>query len=106
MPGGHGPGKIAAEPGGTRGRIWIIRSHMRQPEIGAWRRDLAGARDPPGFRVSGAAHGVCVREADPLGMTRPDPVRALPQADWDPPVVADPDPPDDPQRGMAPAGNP
>ena len=38
-------------------------------------------------------------------MTRPDPVRALPQADWDPPVVADPDPPDDPERGMAPAGS-
>ena len=39
-------------------------------------------------------------------MTRPDPVRALPQADWKPPVVADPDPPDDPERGIAPAGNP
>src|SRR5215472_15402363 len=39
-------------------------------------------------------------------MTRPDPVRALPQADWDPPVIADPDPPDDADRDMAPAGNP
>ncbi len=36
--------KIAAEPGGARGRIWIIRSHIGQPEIGAWRRDLAGDR--------------------------------------------------------------
>ncbi len=38
-------------------------------------------------------------------MTRPDPLRALPKADWDPRVTADPDPPNDPERGMAPAGN-
>jgi len=48
-------GKIAAEPGGTRGRIWIIRSHMRQPEIGAWRRDLAGDRVTT-IRVGSGAH--------------------------------------------------
>ena len=34
--------KIAAEPAGARGRIWIIRSHQTQTEIGAWRHDLAG----------------------------------------------------------------
>lgn len=39
-------------------------------------------------------------------MTRPDPVRALRQADWDPPVVAEPDSPDAANRDMAAAGNP
>lgn len=34
--------KIAAEGGGTRGRIWIIRSHQTRTEIRSWRRDLAG----------------------------------------------------------------
>ena len=33
--------KIAAEPGGTRGRIWIIRSHPGRGEYDVWRRDLA-----------------------------------------------------------------
>lgn len=37
-------------------------------------------------------------------MTRPDPVRAFPQADSDPPVVADPDPPDEADRHPAPGG--
>jgi hypothetical protein len=36
--------KIAAEPAGARGRIWIIRSHQTPTEVRAWRRDLAGAR--------------------------------------------------------------
>ena len=36
--------KIAVEPSGARGRIWIIRSHMKPAEINAWRRDLAGDR--------------------------------------------------------------
>ena len=36
--------KIAAEPNGARGRIWIIRSHLRRTEVLAWRRDLAGDR--------------------------------------------------------------
>ena len=36
--------KIAAEPSGTRGRIWIIRSHLQRAEIRAWRKDLAGDR--------------------------------------------------------------
>ena len=36
--------KIAAEGGGTRGRIWIVRSHQTRTEIRAWRRDLAGDR--------------------------------------------------------------
>jgi len=36
--------RIAAEPGGARARIWIIRSHLRPPEIRAWQRDLAGGR--------------------------------------------------------------
>ena len=34
--------KIAAEPAGARGRIWIIRSHQTRTEIRAWHRDLAG----------------------------------------------------------------
>jgi hypothetical protein len=33
--------KIAAEPAGTRGRIWIIRSHKGPGEYRVWRRDLA-----------------------------------------------------------------
>jgi hypothetical protein len=36
--------KIAAEPAGARGRIWIVRSHQTPTEVRAWRRDLAGAR--------------------------------------------------------------
>jgi hypothetical protein len=36
--------KIAAEPNGARGRIWIIRSHLKRTEIRAWRSDLAGDR--------------------------------------------------------------
>jgi hypothetical protein len=36
--------KIAAEPAGARGRIWIIRSHQTLTEVRAWRRDLAGDR--------------------------------------------------------------
>jgi hypothetical protein len=36
--------RIAAEPAGARGRIWIIRSHLQRTEIRAWRRDLAGDR--------------------------------------------------------------
>jgi hypothetical protein len=36
--------KIAAEPPGARGRIWIIRSHLATTEIRAWHRDLAGDR--------------------------------------------------------------
>ena len=34
--------KVAAEPPGARGRIWIIRSHLQPAEIDAWQRDLAG----------------------------------------------------------------
>jgi len=33
---------IDAEPAATRGRIWIIRSHMNPAEGGAWSADLAG----------------------------------------------------------------
>ena len=33
--------KIAAEPAGARGRIWIVRSHQTRTEIRAWRLDLA-----------------------------------------------------------------
>ncbi len=36
--------KVAAEPSGAHGRIWIIRSHMKPAEVNAWRRDLAGNR--------------------------------------------------------------
>jgi hypothetical protein len=36
--------KIASEPLGSRGRIWIIRSHQNRTEVRAWRRDLAGDR--------------------------------------------------------------
>ena len=36
--------KIAAEPRGSRGRIWIVRSHLGQPEWRVWHRDLAGDR--------------------------------------------------------------
>jgi hypothetical protein len=36
--------KIAAEPNRTRGRIWIIRSHLTRTEVRAWHRDLAGDR--------------------------------------------------------------
>ena len=36
--------KIAAEPPGARGRIWIIRSHQSPPEVLAWHHDLAGDR--------------------------------------------------------------
>ena len=36
--------KIAAEPAGHRGRIWILRSHQTRTEVRAWRRDLAGSR--------------------------------------------------------------
>lgn len=36
--------RAAALPGGSRGRIWIIRSHQTQTEIQAWHRELAGAR--------------------------------------------------------------
>jgi hypothetical protein len=36
--------KIAAEPGGARGRIWVVRSHLRRAEIHAWHHDLAGGR--------------------------------------------------------------
>ena len=36
--------KIAAEPSDARGRIWIIRSHMKPAEIKAWHRDLARDR--------------------------------------------------------------
>jgi hypothetical protein len=36
--------RIAAEPAGARGRIWIIRSHLQRTEVRAWRRDLAGDR--------------------------------------------------------------
>jgi hypothetical protein len=36
--------KIAAEPAGARGRIWIVRSHQTRTEVRAWRRDLAGDR--------------------------------------------------------------
>jgi hypothetical protein len=34
--------KIAAEPAGARGRIWILRSHQTTTEIRSWRHDLAG----------------------------------------------------------------
>lgn len=34
--------KIAAEPAGSRGRIWIVRSHQTTIEVQAWNRDLAG----------------------------------------------------------------
>jgi hypothetical protein len=34
--------KIAAEPAGARGRIWIIRSHQTAIEVQAWNQDLAG----------------------------------------------------------------
>lgn len=34
--------KIAAEPAGARGRIWIVRSHQTPTEISTWRRLLAG----------------------------------------------------------------
>jgi hypothetical protein len=34
--------KIAAEPAGARGRIWIIRSHQTRTEIRIWRQLLAG----------------------------------------------------------------
>ena len=34
--------KIAADPAGAGGRIWIIRSHQTRSEVRAWRRDLAG----------------------------------------------------------------
>ncbi len=36
--------KIAAEPAGARGRIWIVRSHQTRIEVRAWHRDLAGSR--------------------------------------------------------------
>ncbi len=36
--------KIASERGGTRGRIWIVRSHLARVEIQAWHRDLTGDR--------------------------------------------------------------
>jgi hypothetical protein len=36
--------KIAAEHGGARGRIWIVRSHLGRTEIHAWHRELAGGR--------------------------------------------------------------
>jgi hypothetical protein len=39
-----GRAKIAAEPAGTRGRIWIVRSHQIRTEVRAWHRDLAGDR--------------------------------------------------------------
>jgi hypothetical protein len=34
--------KIAAEPAGARGRIWIIRSHQTRLEVRTWRHLLAG----------------------------------------------------------------
>lgn len=34
--------KIAAEPAGARGRIWIVRSHQTSIEVQAWNQDLAG----------------------------------------------------------------
>jgi hypothetical protein len=34
--------KIAAEPAGARGRIWIIRSHQTRLEVRIWRHLLAG----------------------------------------------------------------
>jgi len=34
--------KIAAEPAGARGRIWIIRSHQTRTEIRTWRHLLSG----------------------------------------------------------------
>jgi hypothetical protein len=36
--------KIAAEPAGGRGRIWIVRSHQTRTEVRAWHRDLTGSR--------------------------------------------------------------
>jgi hypothetical protein len=36
--------RIATEHGGTRGRIWIVRSHLQPTEIRAWQRDLAEGR--------------------------------------------------------------
>jgi hypothetical protein len=36
--------KIAAEPAGARGRIWIVRSHQTRTEVNAWNRDLAGGK--------------------------------------------------------------
>jgi hypothetical protein len=36
--------KIAAEPAGSRGRIWIVRSHLGPPERRVWHRRLAGDR--------------------------------------------------------------
>jgi hypothetical protein len=36
--------KVAAEGSGIHGRIWIVRSHLKQAEIAAWQRDLAGDR--------------------------------------------------------------
>ncbi len=36
--------KIAAEPSGHRGRIWIVLSHLTRTEVRAWHRDLAGQR--------------------------------------------------------------
>jgi hypothetical protein len=36
--------EIAAEAAGTRGRIWIIRSHLQPTEITAWQQDLARDR--------------------------------------------------------------
>jgi hypothetical protein len=52
--------KIAAEPGGTRGRIWIVRSQPGPGEYPVWRRDLA--RD----------HVTVIRVgADPILLYRP-----------------------------------
>ncbi len=53
---------IAAQRPGARGRIWIVRSHMTQAEVRAWRRDLAGG-DVTTFRVG----------HDPLLLYRPLP---------------------------------
>jgi hypothetical protein len=36
--------RIAAEPAGARGRIWIVRSHQGPTEVRTWRRYLAGER--------------------------------------------------------------
>jgi hypothetical protein len=35
--------RIAAEPPGARGRIWIVRSHQTRTEVRTWHRDLAGS---------------------------------------------------------------
>ena len=52
--------KIAAEPGGTRGRIWIIRSHAGRGEYPVWRRDL------------GRGHVTVIRAGpDPILLYRP-----------------------------------